>query len=336
MIKAQFEPYILHFKREAGTSRGILRTKKTYFLTVENKGTKGIGECALFEGLSADDVPDYEEKLNWLCKNINLDFDVLYEELRAYPSIQIGMEQAFLNLQNQENALYFPGVFYEGKKGIPINGLVWMGDIEYMKSQCEEKIQQGFRCIKFKIGVNWEAEQRLLYDIRKQYPSQSLEIRVDANGAFSHDHVDQALDTLKDLEIHSIEQPLPTNNIKDLARVCSEAKIPIALDESLIGKFTLQEKKQLLEEIHPQYIILKPSLIGGFKGTQEWIDLADSQKIGWWVTSALESNVGLNAIAQFTSSLPIKIPQGLGTGGLYTNNIPSHLIIQESKLWHIQ
>ncbi len=332
-MKAYYQPYILQFKREAGTSRGILKTKKTYILTIENEEDRGVGECALFEGLSADDIPNYEEVLEWTCDNITLDFRELYEKLRPYPSIQIGVEQALLNLYQKED-LYFDTAFYKGEEGIPINGLIWMGSMDFMRQQFDEKIAQGYRCIKFKIGVNWVKEKEYLQQIRQQYSAEELEIRVDANGAFSNKEVKSVLEELLRLHIHSIEQPIKAGNREKMAQLCKTTPVPIALDEELIGCFYKAEKKLLLEQIMPQYIILKPSLIGGFRGSEEWIELAQKLDIAWWITSALESNIGLNAIAQFTASLPIKMPQGLGTGGLFTNNFKSKLFIENCKLRH--
>ena len=331
-MKATFQKHILNFKNPAGTSRGILKTKETFVLTIEQEGKKGVGECALFRGLSADDVPEYEEKLNWTCQNIHLGKEALWEELIEFPSIQIGVEQAFLNLELGDD-VYFSSDFTNGIKGIPINGLIWMGDISFMKAQIEEKLKQGFRCLKLKIGTHWKEEYKILMELRNQFPTEQLEIRVDANGAFSFEVAKKVLDQLFQLQIHSIEQPIQAGNISEMITLCKETPTPIALDEELIGIFQLEEKKELLQTIQSQYIILKPSLVGGFKGSLEWIELAENQNIKWWITSALESNIGLNAIAQFTSSLPNKMPQGLGTGGLFTNNFPSKLEVKKDRLW---
>jgi len=330
-MKAKFEKYILKFKNPSETSRGTLIEKQTYILTIENKRKKGIGECNLFKGLSADDLPNYEEILEWTCENILLRKEILWEKLRKYPSIQFGLEQAFLNIEQEKN-IYFPSDFTLGKKGIPINGLIWMGSIEFMKQQFYEKFENGYRCIKFKIGTNWNKEYQLLTEIRNQFPKEKLEIRVDANGAFSFDEAIIVLNDLEKIQIHSIEQPIKRGNHLKMKKLCNTTPIPIALDEELIGIFQYEDKKSLLDEIQPQYIILKPALVGGFKGCEEWISIANQRKIKWWITSALESNIGLNAIAQWTFLLQNNLPQGLGTGGLYTNNFPSELYIDNAEL----
>ncbi len=332
-FQASFQPYHLQFKIPSGTSRGVLREKLTYLLKLENQGQIGIGECALFKGLSADDRQDYENKLQWFCDNFNGDLDLWYEELREFPSIQIGLEQAFLNINQTDKKVFFDTPFTAGKRGIPINGLIWMGTLDFMKTQFQSKIKEGYRCIKFKIGEDWPNEKAMLREIRKEFPASQLEIRVDANGAFDETNIRSVLQELGDLDIHSIEQPIAKGQIQLMAQLCSETYIPIALDEELIGHFYTAEKKEILRKIQPQYIILKPSLIGGFKGSLEWINCAKELGIKWWITSALESNIGLNAIAQFTDTLHTQMPQGLGTGGLFRNNFESPLYIQNAKLW---
>ena len=333
MIKASYKKYILNFKNPSGTSRGILKTKETWFIILEEDGKLGIGETGLFRGLSIDDVSNYEEKLNWACQNIHLGLVKLLAKVAHFPSIQFGLEQAFLSLKSKTSFHLFPSEFTEGKKQIPINGLVWMGDSSFMKKQIKEKLENGFSCIKMKIGaINFNEEIALLTSIRKEFSSKEIELRVDANGAFNPQDALQKLERLSLLEIHSIEQPIKQGQLQEMASLCEKTPLPIALDEELIGVFSSEEKKQLLETIKPQYIILKPSLIGGFSGTKEWIDLAEKNKIGWWITSALESNIGLNAIAQFTYSLQSKLPQGLGTGGLFTNNFDSPLEVKNGTL----
>ncbi|MFN0728926.1 o-succinylbenzoate synthase [Polaribacter gochangensis] len=333
MISATYHKYILNFKRPSGTSRGILKTKETWFIILAKEGKQGIGECGILRTLSVDDRPDYEEKLKWTCQNIYLGLDVLLKELYEFPSIQFGLEQAFLSLQSVTEFELFPSEFTKGKKSIPINGLVWMGTKEFMKTQIKEKIASGFTCIKMKIGaIDFETELELLIAIRKEFSSKEIELRVDANGGFTPTEALEKLKRLSELEIHSIEQPIKQGQLEEMAFLCEKTPLPIALDEELIGVFSEAEKEEILEIIQPQFIILKPSLIGGFNGSSEWIGKAKKRNIDWWITSALESNVGLNAIAQFTFRLQNKMPQGLGTGGLYTNNFNSPLEIQKGSL----
>lgn len=333
MIKATYQKYILNFKNASGTSRGILKTKETWFIILNKEDKTGIGETGIFRGLSIDDVPNYEEKLHWVCKNIHLGLDVLLSETTRFPSIQFGLEQAFLSLESTNSFNLFPSEFTKSKASIPINGLVWMGDKDFMKSQIKEKLQTGFTCIKMKIGaIDFDKEIELLQLIRKEFSSQEIELRVDANGAFKPNEALQKLQRLSELEIHSIEQPIKQGQIEEMAGLCSKTPLPIALDEELIGVFSTEEKRKLITSIKPQYIILKPSLIGGFASSKEWINLAVQNKIGWWITSALESNIGLNAIAQFTFTLQSKMPQGLGTGSLFTNNFESPLEVKNGTL----
>lgn len=331
-MKASYFKYLLEFKRPSGTSRGVLLDKETFILEISENERKGTGECAIFRGLSFDDRPDYEEKLNWLCGNINENPDLLKEELKDFPSLWFGYEQAIQNLKFGGN-LYFPSEFTEGKSAITINGLIWMGDVGYMEEQIRDKLEKGFHCIKLKIGVDWKSEHIILQKLREKFSKEQLELRVDANGGFSKEEAVAVLQQLADLHIHSIEQPIKAGNWSDMAELCAYTPTPIALDEELIGITDPQEKKQLLETIRPQYIILKPALVGGFSGSDEWISLAESQNIGWWITSALESNIGLNAIAQYTFTKKSPMPQGLGTGALFTNNFESSLDLRNELLW---
>lgn len=326
-MTANYRQYILHFKRPGGTSRGVLHTKETFILELKKSNKTGIGECALFRGLSADDRPDYEEKLQWLRDNINEDEAFLKSQLTEFPSIWFGYEQATRNLKYGEN-LYFPGDFTKGKKSIKINGLIWMGNPDFMKEQIDEKLRAGFNCIKLKIGTDCPSEKKILEELRRRYPKDILELRVDANGAFSFEESQKVLDELSTLEIHSIEQPIKPGQPEAMAKLCETTPTPIALDEELIGVFKNEDKKQLLEQIKPQYIILKPALAGGFSSSDEWITAAENLDIGWWVTSALESNIGLNAIAQYTATKNNPLPQGLGTGALFTNNFESALKLE--------
>ncbi|MGG7035572.1 MAG: o-succinylbenzoate synthase [Flavobacterium sp.] len=334
-MKATYHKYILNFKKPSGTSRGIITEKETWFIILENSGKRGIGECGILRSLSADDRPDYEDKLKWTCENIHLSKEVLWEALIEFPSIQFGVEMAFQSLESENPFELFPSQFTAGKKSIPINGLVWMGTEAEMKSQIEEKIAVGFKCIKLKIGaIDFEEELRLSRYIRSQFSAEEIEIRVDANGAFKTEEALEKLKRLSEFEIHSIEQPIAKNNIELMRELCEQTPFPVALDEELIGVFSFADKEKLLEKIRPQYIILKPSFIGGFRGTQEWIDLANKYKIGWWITSALESNIGLNAIAQWTFLQNSSMPQGLGTGALYTNNFNCPLKVSQGQLWY--
>ncbi|TXI94464.1 MAG: o-succinylbenzoate synthase [Chryseobacterium cucumeris] len=331
-MEATYLQYLLQFKRPSGTSRGVLLDKETFILTISEDGRKGVGECAIFRGLSFDDRPDYEEKLKWLCENINQDTDFLKGELKEFPSIWFGYEQAIQNLK-YGGSLYFPSDFTEGKSAITINGLIWMGDAAYMKEQIQEKLEKGFHCIKLKIGVDWKSEHVILQKLREKFSKEQLELRVDANGGFSKEEAVTVLQQLADLHIHSIEQPIKAGNWDDMAELCARTPTPIALDEELIGIIDPEKKKQLLERINPQYIILKPALVGGFSGSDEWIFLAENQNIGWWITSALESNIGLNAIAQYTFTKKNPMPQGLGTGALFVNNFESDLELRNELLW---
>ena len=332
-MKAFYQKYILNFKQASGTSRGVLHTKETYFLKVVDGERIGYGECAVFKGLSIDDRKDYEEKLSWLCKNINRNAEELLRELIEFPSIQFGLEQVLLSVQQKSPFELFSSKFTKSEDAIAINGLIWMGDEAFMKQQISEKIKAGFSVIKLKIGaIDFETEISLLKSIRNEFSSEEIELRVDANGAFKPFEALEKLKKLSEFEIHSIEQPIKQGQIDEMAKLCSTTPLPIALDEELIGIFNVTEKLELLQIIKPQYIILKPSLVGGFEGSTTWIELAEKQNMGWWVTSALESNIGLNAIAQWTYTLNNKMPQGLGTGSLFTNNFESPLEVKNGHL----
>jgi len=334
-LKATYHKYILNFKRPSGTSRGVMTQKETWFIILEKDGKKGIGECGILRGLSIDDRPDYEEKLQWTCDHILLDENLIWEALIEFPSIQFGVEMAFQSLRSENPFLLFPSDFTTGKKSIEINGLVWMGEQSFMKQQIEEKLSDGFRCIKLKIGaIDFDKELQLLGYIRQHFTPEQIEIRVDANGAFGVTMALYKLNQLSGFQLHSIEQPIPKNNTDRMSELCKITPIPIALDEELIGVFSLEEKEALLQKINPKYIILKPSFVGGFRGTKEWISLAEKHQIGWWITSALESNIGLNAIAQCTFLQHNSMPQGLGTGALFTNNFDCPLQVSEGQLWY--
>jgi len=332
-MRATYCKYDLIFKQASGTSRGVLKTKTSYFIKITANNRVGYGECGLLKGLSYDDVPDYEDKLSWACNHIHLGLESLWSDLLHFPSIQFGLEQAFLSLQSSQPFILFPSPFISAQTPIPINGLIWMGDQNFMSQQIGAILNNGFNCVKMKIGaIDVDQELALLRSIRQQYPEEVIELRVDANGAFDLKTAYKVMESLQEIGVHSIEQPLPVQSISDLAALCADAPIPVALDESLIGCLTIAQKEHLLDTVNPQYIILKPSFIGGFKGSDQWIQLANSRGIGWWVTSALESNIGLNAIAQWVFLKNTILPQGLGTGSLYTNNIPAPLKVQKGTL----
>ena len=332
-MQATYKKYILNFKRPSGTSRGVLTVKETWFIKIEDGDNFGYGECGILRGLSIDDRPDYEAKLKWACENIHLGKNELWEALIEFPSIQFGIEMAFQSLKNENEFELFSSAFTKGEDAIAINGLIWMGEKDFMKSQIEDKLRSGFNCIKMKIGaIDFDTEIELLKYIRAQYSAEEIELRVDANGAFDPKNALEKLKRLSELKLHSIEQPIKQGNWEETAKLCAETPLPIALDEELIGVFDVTKKKTLLQTIQPQYLIFKPSLIGGFKGTQQWIDLAENNNIGWWNTSALESNIGLNAISQFTYEKNVTMPQGLGTGNLYTNNVESPLEVKNGQI----
>jgi len=334
-MKATYKRYILNFKVPGGTSRGVLTEKETWFIILEKDGRYGIGECGILRGLSADDVPEYETKLAWACANIPLGLDTLLKQLAEFPSIQFGLEQAFLSLASVNPFELFPSHFTKNERPIPINGLIWMGDENFMLTQLKQKLKEGFQCIKMKIGaIDFKKELSILQSIRSNFSPGKIELRVDANGAFTKEGALKKLEQLSAFKLHSIEQPIKPGQWATMAHLCKTSPFPIALDEELIGIFDVTEKQKLLQTINPQYIILKPSLVGGFKGCKEWIDLANEYGIAWWITSALESNIGLNAIAQWTYSLKTRMPQGLGTGSLFTNNFESPLEVKEGRLYY--
>ena len=334
-MKATYHKYILDFKRPSGTSRGVLTHKETWFVVLEKDGKKGIGECGILRGLSIDDRDDYEAKLQWTCENIHLGENQLWDALIEFPSIQFGVEMAFLSLASATPFLLFPSAFTSNEKSIAINGLVWMGEPGYMKEQIQHKLAEGFHCIKLKIGaIDFDKEIALLQFIRDNFSPEEIEIRVDANGAFDSNNALVKLIQLSGFKLHSIEQPIQKNQTDSMADLCKLTPLPIALDEELIGVFHYEDKEALLLKIKPQYIILKPSFVGGFKGANEWISLAEKHGIGWWITSALESNIGLNAIAQWTFLKQNSMPQGLGTGALYTNNFDCPLTVSQGQLWY--
>lgn len=334
-MKCYFKKYQLHFKRPAGTSRGVMYDKDTYFIIIEDKGQFAFGECNLFKGLSADERPDYEEKLTQVCQQISKGEEISFDDLAEWPSILFGVETVLKDHRNGCKKIIFPSDFIFSKGSIPINGLIWMGDTKYMLAQIEEKLKDGFSCLKMKIGaINFENELEIIKSIREKFSLKEIELRVDANGAFSKIEAIEKLNRLAEYDIHSIEQPITTGDWDSMAEVVQNSPIPVALDEELIGIFSTKEKEVLIKKILPPYIILKPALVGGFSGCDKWIRIAEASSVQWWITSALESNIGLNAIAQYTFTKNNPLPQGLGTGKLYTNNFDSPLRIENGALWY--
>ena len=334
-MTARYFKYTLNFKRPAGTSRGVMNRREVWFLIVSDPMNKisGIGEIAPLPGLSPETGSGFEEKISAVAGDISNYQYWIDEGLQDFPSIRFGLETAIKDFESGGKRVLFRSAFAQGKAGIPINGLVWMGDADFMKKQVAAKIEAGFRCIKLKIGaIDFDDELNILKSIRKDFPADVLELRVDANGALDPKAASGVMKQLADLEIHSIEQPIEKGQWKEMTDLVNQTILPIALDEELIGINRRDEKIALLLSILPDYIILKPSLHGGFAGCSEWIELAENLNIGWWITSALESNIGLNAIAQWTATFKNPMPQGLGTGQLFTNNIHSPLEIKNAAL----
>lgn len=319
-----------------GTSRGILYDRVTYILSLGNAERMGLGECAPLPGLSPDDRSDFSEKLKQVCEQVNSGVHPSNLDLIDWPSIQFGLESALLDLESGGKQLLFITNFTAGKQSIPTNGLVVMADIETLLRQAFEKISLGFKCIKIKIGAyDFDAECKLLSEIRKRYSPAEIELRLDANGAYEpHEALDK-LQKLAEYHVHSLEQPIKSGQWLKLSDICSKSPIPIALDEELIGIKTPEEKRRLLKTVKPKYIILKPTLVGGLSSAMDWIGIAKEFNIGYWVTSALESNIGLNIISQWTSTLVPQIPQGLGTGQLFRANFASPLKIADGHLYYL-
>ncbi len=331
-MKAWYKPYKLQFKSPVLTSRGSMSVKNGYYLYISDGKYTGIGECSYIEGLSNDDFNNYEQALMDLCDGIEASDASKMPDLNRFPSISFGFETAMIDLHNGGERILFDTEFTHGIAAIPINGLVWMGDKDFMLQQIEQKLQEGFSCIKIKVGaIDFEEEVKLLAYIRERYTPEQIEIRLDANGAFGKRDALLKLERLSKFNIHSIEQPIKPKQWELMHTLSSEQIIPIALDEELIG-IKVADIDELLTFIHPQYIILKPSLLGGLNVCDEWIKKSTNLNIGWWATSALESNIGLNAIAQWAFTHSQHVVQGLGTGSLYTNNIPSPLVVQNGTL----
>ncbi len=320
------------FKTPGGTSRGVLHTKDSWILRIDDDGSVGIGEVSLIPGLSIDNPQEIETQLIRLASSDTIDdlSDVL-RDLNDFPAIQFGLECALFDLKSETEQVLFPSEFTEGEQGITINGLIWMGEPKYMVEQISSKLKQGFTCLKMKIGaIDFQQELSILKQIRSSFSANDLTLRVDANGAFSPANAEKKLDTLSQFDIHSIEQPIQPNQWEHMHKLCDKNIVPIALDEELINQ---ANPEAVLQAIQPQYIILKPSLLGGLKKSDEWISEAEKANIPWWATSALETNIGLNAIAQWCASKDIFLPQGLGTGQVFTNNFSSPLHLQGEKLF---
>ena len=339
-MRIEIEERTLHFKQPAGTSRGVYTERRIWLVTVTDGSAIGIGECAPLPKLSCDDIPNYAEVLRHFCDEVERTGEIPYEALRDYPSMLFGLETAFYEVRRKKEEgrdVLFDTSFSRGEVGIPINGLVWMGTFDEMRERIEQKLEQGFRCVKLKIGaIDFDAELELIKQIRGRFSRHEVELRVDANGAFRFDEALYKLELLSQYALHSIEQPIKAGQWANMAELCRESPLPIALDEELIGVNDPEQKRQMLNIIKPRFIILKPSLHGGMMGVREWVDIARDMGIGSWITSALESNIGLNAIAQLCSDIygdAIKMPQGLGTGQLFIDNIPMPLEIRGDQLW---
>ncbi len=338
MIKAITRYHRFEFERPAVTSRGILQKKDVFFLILydsNNPEIVGIGECSVFPGLSMDDVDGFEKKLNHIVEKINVGKFNFKIPLHNWPSINFALEIALKDLENGGSKILYPSSFTQGKNAIPINGLIWMGNKKELNQQIKEKLRKGFRCLKIKIGaIDFNDEYEILSYLRNKFRKEDLEIRLDANGAFSPKEAPDIINLLAELEIHSIEQPIMPAQLEEMAIICEKSPIPVALDEELIGKYPIENKLQLLKIIKPQYIVLKPGMLGGIKACEEWIKLANEMDIGWWITSSLETNIGLNAIAQWTYTLFSPMHHGLSTGALFKNNIHSPLALTKEKLYY--
>ncbi len=331
-MNALYFKHTLNFLNPGGTSRGVLSHKESWFIMIYSASKTGIGECSLIKGLSPDPENNFEQTLKKVCENISDGFEALSAKLNLYPSILFGLETAFRSFESSDPLILFPSAFTQNADSVPINGLIWMGRKNFMITQIKEKIEAGFDCIKIKIGsLDFKTEIDLIKDIRKEYSLDDLEIRVDANCAFSFSEALEKLKKLSDFSIHSIEQPIQTRQWENMAFLCEKSPLAIALDEELIN-VSGSEKEKMIELIDPEYLILKPSLIGGFKKCEEWISIAAKNNVKWWATSALESNIGLNAIAQWVYKKPPNMKQGLGTGQLFSNNISSPYVIYKGQL----
>ncbi len=345
-MKISYYKHLLKFNFEAGTSRGILTERYTYIIRIEKDGIIGWGEASPLKGLSIDFIPNFENHLTEVLNRVKKmshptslqEVDSLLDNLKldSLPAIRFGLEQAMISILAEGNFNYFNCPFIDGNK-IPINGLIWMGKKGFMLDQAKTKFDSNFNCIKMKVGaIDRRDELEVLNYLRSLGSEKELTIRIDANGAFSTENVLDRLEEYSQFNIHSIEQPIKSGDWKSMSQVCKNSPIPVALDEELIGISSKDQKEELLDQIAPPYIILKPTLLGGFKHTSEWIELAEQRNIRWWITSALESNIGLNAICQYSSWKKVSMPQGLGTGSLYHNNFDSPLTVNQGHIHYDQ
>ena len=323
----------LQFKTPGGTSRGVLPHKDSWLIQISKGDQYGIGECSIIEGLSPESPQIVQNILEEIPQYLNEGKEFLLQRYSKAPAVQFALEMAFSGVDSNHPLLHFDTQFSHHQQMIPINGLIWMGDVEAMMTQLEQKIKLGFSCVKIKVGaIDFESECNFLANIRKRFHSSDLTLRLDANGAFQPEEAMQKLSRLSEYNIHSIEQPIAPGQWKEMTTLGKTSPIPIALDEELIGINSNQKKVDLIQEIKPQYIILKPSLVGGWQGADQWVSIAEKHAVDWWATSALESNIGLNAIAQWVSTKQINRPQGLGTGGLFTNNIDTPLYLRGQNM----
>ena len=336
MIHATWKELTLTPRFPLGTSKGVIKARTVWYLIAwdaERPQVRGIGEAALFPGHSKEFPADVRTKLLELCSDTSNWGQRLHDDLMQVPSVRFAVEQCLRDLQASGSKILFPSEFTLGHAGLPINGLVWMGDMATMRERIKTQIDGGSRCVKMKIGgIGIADELQLLADVRREFNAKELTLRVDANGAFTNGNVMPVLERLAALEVESIEQPVSPGLYEVMAELCATSPLPVALDEDLIGISTPEGKKDLLDHVKPQYIVIKPSMVGGWAAAQEWIDLAQERGIGWWITSALESSIGLNAIAQWTATLGVTIPQGLGTGSVYSDNVPSPLSVSAGEL----
>jgi len=336
--RLQFAKHVLDFNFAAGTSRGVLHQKPSWILKLFNHSqpdVAGYGECSIIPGLSIDNEAEIEPCLRQIAKDLENNQSVNWQLVNQLPAVRFGLETAIADFRNQGQRILFQSKFTQGEAGIPINGLIWMGDVAFMRKQISAKLDAGFNCLKLKIGaLNFDDELTILREIRKSFSHNMLELRVDANGAFNQKDVFSKLESLNQFQLHSIEQPVKAGQWELMKDVCHQSPFPVALDEELIGVNDVKKMAEMLQFIQPQYIILKPGLIGGFSISDEWIRLAELQQIGWWITSALEGNIGLNAIAQYTFVKENPMHQGLGTGQLFSNNIDSPLTIKGGALFY--
>jgi len=338
MIEAAYQKHTLDFLFPAGTSRGVLHTKDSWFLIIrdwDDNERSGIGECSIIPGLSPDPVDEIPGKLERVCSELEQGESIEELELEGFPAIRFAVETALADLEKGGRRILHDSDFTSGNRGIPINGLIWMGQKEEMLKRVSDKIEDGYKVLKLKVGaIDLDEEMDIIRHIRSAFSINDLEIRLDANGAWEAEEAREILNMLSEFDIHSIEQPIKAGQWEHMAELCETSPIPIALDEELIGIEDSATQQMLLKQTRPAYIILKPSLLGGTSASRSWIEMAEKLGIGWWVTSALESNVGLNAIAQWTATLETEMPQGLGTGQLFSNNIPSPLAIRNGVLYY--